>query len=54
MDRVKTIVVRLSKEEKEIFAIMAQKKGLPISQYIRSLILDKYWEIKGIKNADRN
>lgn len=46
MDRKETIVVRLSKDEKNIFEIMAGKKGLPVATYIRTLIITSYYEGK--------
>jgi predicted DNA binding CopG/RHH family protein len=46
MQREKAILVRLSKQEKTIFEIMAGKKGLKIAAYIRMIILDLYYESK--------
>jgi predicted DNA binding CopG/RHH family protein len=50
MERQKTILIRCSKEEKAIIRLMADKKGLPIATYIRSLIVNLYYE--GKKNAN--
>jgi predicted DNA binding CopG/RHH family protein len=49
MERTKSLLIRCSKEEKSIFEIMAHKNGLPVSTYIRSVILKLYYEGKKSK-----
>jgi predicted DNA binding CopG/RHH family protein len=52
MPREKAILVRLSKEEKSIFEIMAGKKGLNIAAYLRMIVLGLYYQEKK-ENADK-
>jgi predicted DNA binding CopG/RHH family protein len=51
MERGKSILVRCSKEEKAIIKLMADKRGLPIATYIRSVILDLYYGSRKNANA---
>lgn len=46
MARSKSIFIRVSKEEKEAIEILAGRRGLSVSAYVRSIIMDIFYEHK--------